>query len=49
MSTTVLFYGPFNPGLADMGCGILVFYKVDSLAVDKDIALNSQMLLDDRM
>ncbi len=33
----------FNPGLADVGCGM--FYKVDSLAVDKDIALISQVLL----
>ncbi len=37
--------GSFNPALADKGCGM--FYKVDSLAVDKDIALISQVLLYD--
>ncbi len=34
-----------HSGLADVGCGM--FYKVNSLAVDKDIALISQVLLDD--
>ena len=37
------YLGPYNLGLAAVACGM--FYKVDSLAVDKDITLISQVLL----
>ena len=37
--------GPFNLGLAAVARGM--FYKVDFLAVDKDIAIISEVLLDD--